>query len=89
MHADRRFALDPSFILIMMDILEKHMIHSYQRRVVVAWTRETMTAADVRVYDHERQCYMMNERVTSAIPHTVRCLYAYKKKEIFRFEVHV
>lgn len=77
---DRRFTKDPSFLFIILDIIEKQTIFSYNRRVVQIYSNNTYKAKDVRTFDEKRKRYVINTRVTSTVPLTLRSSTAYKKK---------
>ncbi|KAI8635865.1 hypothetical protein BD408DRAFT_125582 [Parasitella parasitica] len=51
---DRRFAKDPSFIFILLDIIEKQTIFSYNRRVIQLYGTTNYKAKDIRVFDVNR-----------------------------------
>lgn len=71
--ADRRFGRCAEFIFFCMDMLEKLKIHSYGRRVVPVVSGKTYTREDILLNGEYNPLHV------SAVPHTIRSSYAYKR----------
>lgn len=72
--ADRRFGRSPEYLFFMMDMIEKHNIHSSNRHVVPLKERE----APLRRQDVFLDGAYKFDRV-SLVPYVVRSSYAYKR----------
>lgn len=76
MMVDRRFAMDPSFLFFMLDILEKKNISAANRFVVSTRGGRKLKQKDL-VNNSTRK---LNRNVVSLVPSQIRSSYAYKRK---------
>ncbi|KAI8329561.1 hypothetical protein BC941DRAFT_457246 [Chlamydoabsidia padenii] len=73
---DRRFGQSISFVFFVADLLEKVAIHGHSQRTVKASQLGNLTVEDI----HLPGTTIIREDITSAIPHTVRSGFSYKRQ---------
>ncbi|KAG1037947.1 hypothetical protein G6F43_012763 [Rhizopus delemar] len=73
---DRRFARDPSFLLFMLNLIEKRNIAAANRFVVSTKGRNNLRQSDVV----NPVTGKINKNIVSTVPSQIRSSYAYKRK---------
>lgn len=75
---DRRFAMDPSFIFFMLDVLEKKNIAAANRFVVS--TKKRLNGNRLKQKDvFDNKTGKMNKNIVSTVPSQIRSSYSYKR----------